>query len=113
MTPEQAQALIEQIQLLQVRLDKFERGDRFLFTKNIEFPTEIGVRFGTTVKQKFGFWNAIPVGQQSGTGATIGMTTPGGTNVQEDSAFAGAVGTTKYTIHGIVAALKNVGILKM
>jgi hypothetical protein len=70
--------------------------------------------------KKLGFYNKIPVTQPTnGVGQTGNMTTPGGTNVQEGSAFYGNTayydsGNGKaYTIGDLVTILKNIGILEV
>ena len=80
MTPEELQALKNQVQLLQARLDKFEKGDRFLITRDIELPTEIGIKIGTTVNQKLGFYNTKPIVQRSGS-AQVAVSATSSTNV--------------------------------
>lgn len=80
MTPEERiRALEQQVQALTSRLNSFQRPDRFYLNKNIELPTEIGVKFGTTKKQKMGFYNTTPIIQRSGSAQTA-IATTGATN---------------------------------
>lgn len=106
-------------QIIRDELKELLASDRYIFHKtiqmldgrNIILGKSNGTKFGTESTQKIGFLGATPVVQQTATGATLGMTTPGGATVQEDSAFGGSTGTTKYTIHGIVNCLKVFGFL--
>lgn len=79
---------------------------------NVVLGTGAGTRLGTSVSQKLGFWNAVPVVQPSGasqaavatTAAT--QTTPWGFTTQ---AQADAIVTL---VNAIRTALVNVGIMK-
>lgn len=68
---------------------------------------------GAASTQKIGFFNVTPIVQPSATGGATGYAagTTSGT-FHEDDTYTGNVGTTKYTINGIVAALKNLGLIK-
>lgn len=111
MSPEEIQALIQTVNELKSRLDRFEHASRYTFTKDVEFPKDIGVRFGVTTSDKVAFYNATPVGQHSSTGEITGHSSVGGTNVQYQDTFNGNNGSKAYTINDIVKALKNFGIL--
>lgn len=68
MTPEQTQKFNEmqyQIQFLMEQLNQFKKIDRYFIDKNIELPTEIGIKLGNTAKQKLGYWGTKPVVQPS------------------------------------------------
>ena len=61
---------------------------------------------------KHGFFAAMPVVQPSATGTATGYAA--GTTAatfHEDDTYTGNSGTTKYTVNGIVAALKSLGLL--
>lgn len=59
-----------------------------------------------------GFFNATAVAQQSAVGTATGYTA-GATaaTFHSDDTYTGGTGTTAYTINGVVAALKNYGLL--
>jgi hypothetical protein len=97
MTPEQ---MTQKIQELEYRLNRIERPDRILLFKDTQHT-------GT----RFGFFSTPPVVQHSATGAATGMVVVGGTAVEEGNRFSGNTGSRTYTIHGIVRALKDIGIL--
>ena len=80
-------------------------------TKDFIFSTGTGTKFGTSTSQKIGFYNAVPVIQQAGTGETIGFTAGAGTAVNDASTFTGNVGLTAYRISDLVKAMKNLGLL--
>lgn len=111
MPPEAIQALIDKVQSLEQRVNAFERASRYTFTKDVEFPKDIGVRLGITTSDKVAFYNATPVVQHSSTGEITGHSSVGGTNVQYQDTFNGNNGSKAYTINDIVKALKNFGIL--
>ena len=79
-----------QVQLLQARLDRLEKSDRYTFEKtlqildgrNIQLALGTGTKFGTAVTQKLSLWGVTPVIQQVRptnaatiitTGTTIGL----------------------------------------
>ena len=59
-----------------------------------------------------GFFGSAPVAQQASTGSVTGFTQGLGNAVNDVSTFTGGVGNRTYTINDIVAALKNLGLLK-
>lgn len=79
---------------------------------NFDFGPTNGTKFGLSTADKIGFFNATPVTQQSAVGTATGYSagTTAGT-FHTDDKYTGNVGTTAYTINGIVAALKNYGFL--
>lgn len=111
--------LEQRINRLEGLLAGFIKSDRYVFQKDLQFldgrhiqlSKGTGTKIGTEASQKLAFFGETPVIQQTFAGETIGMTTPASDPVLEASAFGGGVGTAKYTIHGIVDALKNIGIL--
>ena len=79
---------------------------------NVILNATTGSKIGTATTQKLGFFNATPVAQPSAVGAATGFAA--GTTAatfHEDDTYTGNVGSTAYTINGIVAALKNLGLL--
>ena len=70
-----------------------------------------GVKIGTAITQKLGFYDAAPVAQQATTGTTTGFTAGSGTAAKDDSTYTGGSGTKAYTVGDIVLALKNLGLL--
>lgn len=113
MTKEEEQILLRRIADLEFRLNRFEHTGLFYLDRDVYINKGRGITIGTATTQKLAFFGATPVVQQSASGATLGMTTPGGATVQEANTFIGSSGSSRYTIHGIVEALKQVGILAM
>lgn len=70
-----------------------------------------GVKIGTAITQKLGFYDAAPVAQQATTGTTTGFTAGSGTAAKDDSTYTGGSGSKAYTVGDIVLALKNLGLL--
>jgi hypothetical protein len=60
-----------------------------------------------------GFWGVTPVGTQptAGSGGTSGWTSVGGSAVLSNSTWTGGTGSTAYTVHDLVFALKKAGII--
>ena len=79
-------------------------------TANIDALTTTGItQLGNT--GSVGFFGKTPVGQQSPSGNNA-ISSPGiGTAVLNDTTFAGATGSTAYSIGDIVTALKNLGLM--
>ena len=114
MTPEQEQALIQKVNDLQARLDRFERQDRFYLYKDVQVLKEQGVRIGTDTKQKLGFWGRAPTIQFNSTGESVGHDGHGGAALTHTDDFYGGLEFStgnRYTINDIVKALKRCGIL--
>ncbi len=69
MSPEEKQLLIN----IAERLDKIEKSDRYVFSKNIQLPDGrnvqlakgTGTKLGTETTQKLGLYGVTPVVQQS------------------------------------------------
>lgn len=114
MTTEERITHLENIVNMLLKSDRMilDRTLEFQNGRGIQFSTALGGYIGTGITQKLGFYGTAPVVQQSYTGDTTGMTTPGGAAIQENSGLGGGLGTTKYTVHGIVKALKLYGLLK-
>jgi hypothetical protein len=61
-----------QVQLLQARLDRLEKSDRYTFEKtiqildgrNIQLGIATGTKIGTAATQRIGFYGVAPVAQQ-------------------------------------------------
>lgn len=75
--------LKSQVQLLQARLDRFEKSDRYTFEKTIQIldgrKIQVGVSTGTMIAtvggasgQKLGFFGATPVVQRTGVAVSAG-----------------------------------------
>ena len=79
---------------------------------NFVLGTTTGTKIGTATTQKLGFFNSTPVVQPSAVGTATGYTA-GSTaaTFHSDDTYTGNTGTTAYTLNGIVAALKNLGLL--
>lgn len=116
MPPElEIQLLRQQVQVLTQRLDRLERSGKMYFTKDIELPKDIGVKFGTHLLQKLSFWGVTPVTQYGTNGGNAGhYNTGSGNTVKYDDKFSGSTSSgTQYYINDIVQALKDCGILKV
>lgn len=91
---------IENAQLL-----RFEDGVAFAF------GTSGGTQFGTANSQYLSFWGVSATTQPSGNSAngivSSGMNSP----ILDDTTFDGGMGGGQYTVGGIVAALKTIGLL--
>lgn len=106
-------------QIIRDELQEFLASDRYIFNRdvevldgrNIQLAKGTGTKFGTATNQKLAFYGASPVVPPEGAGAS-GHAVVGGTNVDSDDAFTGAVGTEQYTIGDIVRALKLLGLIK-
>lgn len=106
---DEIEKLKQEIQALRNIIEKFVYNDRYQFDIKLQHKGD-----------KLGFYGANPVVQPvAGTGQTGNMTTPGGANVQEMSAFYGNTAYynggagTAYTIPDIVTILKDIGILEI
>lgn len=79
---------------------------------NIALGTATGTKIGTATNQKLGFYNSAPIVQPSAVGSATGYTTGATVAVfHSDDTYTGNTGSTAYTINGIVAALKNLGLV--
>ena len=79
---------------------------------NIILGTTTGTIIGTATTQKLSFYNSTPVIQPSAVGTATGYTA--GTTAatfHEDDTYTGNVGTTAYTLNGVVAALTTLGLI--
>lgn len=80
--------------------------------KNIVLATATGTKIGTATNQKVAFFNSTPIIQPSAVGSATGYAA--GTTAatfHSDDTYTGNVGSTAYTINGVVAALKNLGLI--
>ena len=106
-------------QLIRDELRNFIKTDKFDFKNDLEIrdkrnvivSTVTGTKYGTSILQKQGWWDATPVVQSQGTGAS-GYAAIGGTNVNSDDTWTGGVGSNIYSIGDIVRVLKLVGFIK-
>lgn len=74
--------------------------------------TTTGTQFGTATNQKLSFYGATPIVQPNTVGTSTGYTAGSTTGTfHTDDKYTGNVGTTAYTVNGIVAALKNLGLI--
>lgn len=69
-----------------------------------------GTMIATGSSQKLGFWGATAVAQQAGNILTGLATSGAGATVNDETTFDGGSGS-QYTINGLIAALKTIGIL--
>ncbi len=90
-----------------------DRSTRIDFVDGVAlgFGTSTGSKIGESTTEKIGFWGAAPVAQPSSS-IVSGVASPGGgAAILDDTQFDGGSGSQAYTIGGIVAVLKAVGIL--
>ena len=71
-----------------------------------------GTSLGEVAADKISLYDAAPVIQHATTGDVTGFVAGAGTAAKDDSVFAGASGSTAYTVGDIVTALKAIGIMK-
>lgn len=70
-----------------------------------------GCLIGKSSTEKVGFYGKAPVARPSSAGDATGFTAGSGTASKSDSVWAGASGSTTYTVGDIVTILKAIGIL--
>lgn len=117
---DETQQLKQRIQELENFMNSFVYSDRyisqkhfqFLDGKDVNFGADKGTRIGVTLNQKLAFWGATPVVQHSNTGEAGGVVVGVGTPLTHTATFQGGSYPTAYTISDVVAALKEIGILK-
>lgn len=85
-------------------------GNLTVSTKNIVTDTSTGTKIGTATTQKLSFFNATPVVQPAANTDTTTSAAGATTSVYLNTTFTGA-GTAAYTIGGVIAALKALGLL--
>ena len=78
---------------------------------NIVVGTTTGTQIGTGTTQKIGFYGVTPVAQPAASADTHTVTAGSTTNVFTNTTFDGSTGSSAYTVGGIVARLKALGIL--
>lgn len=85
--------------------------------QNTQEPWSVGTNgpegclIGKSSTEKVGFYGKDPVARPSSAGNTTGFTAGSGTASKSDSVWAGASGSTTYTVGDIVTILKSIGIL--
>ncbi len=110
MTPE-VTALLRRINELEVRLNRIDHSDKYVFRKPLTGETN-GLRLGSTANDKIGFYNAAPIVQwSSGTGRQDVHDNSGAT-MQIGTRFTGNIGTAYYGFGDVVAFLKTIGLLQ-
>lgn len=83
-----------------------------LGNNNIRIGTGAGAMIGLAPAEKIGFWGNTPIIRPSAVGTNVGYAAgTHSTTFHSDDTYSGDVGSTGYTINGIVAALKNMGLL--
>ncbi len=82
----------------------------FADAKNIVVNATTGTKIGTATTQKLGFYNATPVVQPAANTDTTTGAAGGTTTVFLNTTYTGG-GTAAYTVGGVVAALKAIGLL--
>ena len=110
-TPEQLQKIE---QMLNERLAKLEKSDRYTFQKHLQlldandisFGSNKGTRIGTSTSQKLGFFNKTPVIQQTTTSQTAATFAANTSGISNDTAT-----WDSYTIGDIVAILRVFGLI--
>jgi hypothetical protein len=81
--------------------------------QNIAVGSSTGTIIGTSTSQMLGFWGHAPTAQPSAPGSATGYAAGTTTaTFHSDDTYTGDVGTTAYTINGIVAALKSAGLIQ-
>lgn len=71
-----------------------------------------GFQVGASALALVGIWGATPVAQSSPAGLVATATAGSTTSVFVNTTFTGGIGSTAYTCADIIAALKQIGILK-
>jgi len=79
---------------------------------NVRAGLITGAMIGLAPAEKIGFWGNTPIIRPSAVGSNVGYDAgTHSTTFHSDDIYSGDVGSTAYTINGIVAALKNIGLL--
>lgn len=112
MPPDEIEMLKRELYLLKRRVDAFERGDRFYFTKDIDTPSDTGMRFPRLSTQRLGMWGNPPVEQFNDPIGRADTSGSSGTAMTTGHRFNGNTGTAYYSVGDIVYALKLAGIIK-
>lgn len=95
--------------------------DRYFIERNVHLadgvkfliPSGEGVLFGNDDASKIGFFGVPPVAQPPGDTAAVGHFGGSGTAVKHDDVWTGSdVGSTGWSINGILDALKDLGLLQ-
>ena len=79
--------------------------------KNIILNTSTGTKIGTATTQKLAFYNSTPITQPAASTDTTTGAAGGTTTVFLNTTYTGGVGSAAYTVGGIVASLKNLGLI--
>ncbi len=82
----------------------------FVDAKNVILGSSTGTKVGTATTQKLGFYNATPVTQPAANTDTTTSAAGSTTTVFLNTTYTGG-GTAAYTVGGVVAALKALGLL--
>lgn len=83
----------------------------FADAKNVIFNATTGTKIGTATTQKLAFYNSTPIVQPAASTDTTTGAAGGTTTVFLNTTYTGGVGSSAYTVGGILASLKNLGLL--
>lgn len=104
--------LLQRVAYLESQMREFKRADRFYFSRDIETPTDIGIKLATAATQKLGFWGQTPVTQFGAPTGRADTSSSSGTTMTTGHRFNGNTGSDYYSVGDIVYALKQCGILE-
>lgn len=109
-TEQEFQQLERKVHELESILKSFVGADRFYIRRDMQFPTNTGVRLGKTNKEMFAFWGKAPVDQPAAVAdAVVSGTTGAGTvSVAVVDANFSSLATA---VNAVIARLEEVGII--
>lgn len=82
--------------------------------KQLSDQNSLGTQLGASVTDKIGFFGTAPIAQNGTPAGNTHTVTAGSTTaVYTNTTFDGGLGTSAYTVGDIVAALKNLGLIKL